>query len=127
MPSQKCFSVKIRTGARTPFEASVTMLSVNDELMSLNGSAVRTSEIGERILGAINREFEKPLKAVDPAAQSGEALVQQSKPKMPTLEETKESVKEWLDCKPDFMPTPSPAEIVKVTHDYMCRQLRAGA
>ena len=109
MPSQKCFSVKIRTGARTPFEASVTMLSVNDELMSLNGSAVRTSEIGERILGAINREFEKP------------------QPKMPTLEETKESVKEWLDCKPDFMPTPSPAEIVKVTHDYMCRQLRAGA
>lgn len=79
MPAQKCFSVKIRTGARTPFEASVTMLSVNDELMSLNGSAVRTSEIGERILGAINREFKKPLKSVEPAAQSGEAPVQQLK------------------------------------------------
>jgi hypothetical protein len=55
------------------------MLSVNDELMSLNGSAVRTSEIGERILSAINREFEKPLKAVEPAAQSGEAPVQKLK------------------------------------------------
>jgi hypothetical protein len=78
VPAQKCFSVKIRTGARTPFHASVTMLAVNDELMLVNGQAVRTSQIGERILDAINREFEKPLNTAEPAAQSGEAPVQQT-------------------------------------------------
>jgi hypothetical protein len=61
MPAKKCFMVKISTGARTPFEATVTMQAVNDELMSVHGTSMRTSEIGLRILDAINKEFAKPL------------------------------------------------------------------
>lgn len=57
MKNQLCFTLKVRSGARTPIELSCDMLCVNNESINIHGHEVSAASISLLVVDTLKREF----------------------------------------------------------------------
>jgi len=90
LKNQLCFTLKIRSGTRTPFEVTCDPLSVNDQKLKHRGFLVSASTISRLVTRWVSNWFREQNKEISEAVQTSN---NSGSTEMPPIEEIYEALK----------------------------------